>query len=29
MGVALTRSSDVDSAINKGLGVVNAINVTL
>ena len=29
MGVALTRSSDVDTAINKGLGVVNAINVTL
>ena len=29
MGVVLTRSSDVDSAINKGLGVVNAINVTL
>lgn len=29
MGVVLTRSSDVHSAINKGLGVVNAIHVTL
>ena len=29
MGVALARSFDVDSAIDKGLGVVNAINVTL